>query len=160
MPQYHEVITDTITSRVSVSGQQHGPEENNLARVLIPDQVADQLQQIQPPVCLGQQKQENSELAMRQSQHPTPTRKAVTHRDHEVQTGTLVLGALGVLLAQVLHGRQIGEISMSDACYAPYAVERKRLSVGSSGKLICDGGMRPPQPCDARSSSVVSAKQS
>ena len=136
MPQYPEVTTDTTTSRVSVNGQQHDLEENSLAQVLIPDQVADQLQQIQQPAYLGQQKQENSELAMRQSQHPTPTRKAVTHRDHEVQTGTLVLGALGVLLAQVLHGRQIGEVSMSDACYAPYAVERKRPSVGSYGKLI------------------------
>ena len=155
LPQCHEVITDTITFQVSVSGQQLDLEENNPAPVLIPDQVADQPQQIQPPVCRERQKQENSELAMRKSPHQTPTRKAVTRRKHEVQTGTLALGVPGVLPAQVPHGQQTGETSMSGACYAPYAVEGKRPSAGSYGKLIYDGGMHQPQPCDVRSNLAV-----
>ena len=159
LPQCPEVITDTTTFQVSVSGQQLDLEENNPALVLIPDQVADRPQQIQPPVCRERQKQENSELAMRKSPHQTPTRKAATRRKHEVQTGTLALGVPGVLPAQVLHGQQTGETSMLDACYAPYAVVKKPPSAENYAKLTCGGGTHLPQPCGARLSSVVCARQ-
>ena len=158
-PECSEIITGTITSQVSASGQRPDLEESDPALVLILVQGADRPRQIQLPVCLVRQKQENLELAMRKPQRQTPTRKAATRRKHEAQIGILALGVLGVLLALVLRVPQTGATSMLDACYAPYAVAKKPPSAESCARLTCGGGTHLPQPCGARLSSVECAKQ-
>ena len=109
-PEYNEVITGTITFQVSASGQRPDLEENNRALVLILVQGVDRPRRIQPPVCLAPQKQVNSELATKRSQHQTPTRKVVTRRKHEAQTRILALGALGDLPALALSGRRLAQL--------------------------------------------------
>ena len=111
-PECREIITGTITSQVSASGQQPDLEEGDPALVLILVQGADGPRQIQLPVCPAPQKPENLELVMRKPQRLTPTRKAASRRKHEAQIGSLAPGALGVPPALVHRMQQTGATSM------------------------------------------------
>ena len=171
-----EITTGTIISRVSASGQRPDPEQRDLAQALTLAQDADGPQQIQLPACPAPQQPANLERVTRKPQRLTPTRKAATRcrttshiqlwmwlvlggHKHEVQTGILAFGALGVLLALVLRMPQTGATSMWVACYAPYAVAKKPPFAESFARLTYGGGTHLPQPCGARLSSVVCARQ-
>ena len=159
-PECREIITGTTTFPVSASGPQPDLEVGVLALALILVQGADEPRQIQLPVCPAPQKQVNLEQVMRKPQRLTPMWKAATRRKHEAQTGSLAPGALGVPPALVLRMQQTGATLMWVACYAPYTVAKKPPYAESFARLTCGGGTHLPQPCGARLSSVVCARQS
>ena len=154
-----EITTGTTISRVSANGQRPVPERRGLVQALTLAQGADALRQIQLPACPAPQQPANLERATRQPQPLMPTQKTATRRKHEAQTESLAPGALGVPPALVLRMQQTGATLMWVACYALYAAAKKPPYAESFARLTCGGGTHLPQPCGARLSSVVCAKQ-
>ena len=157
-------MSATLTFPVSVSGLQPGRVANIRAQVLIPERLADLLQQIPLLVCpapvrlvsLGpamKQPRKQQQPDLRQKQPRTLMQKTIRAvRALEAPIWSSALDAPGALRAQVLLVLQIGATLMSDAYCAHCAILLKLLPAESCARHTCDGDMHQPLQCDERSS--------